>query len=228
MSLRIVIRAGVPRTAIRYLFLTIGIACLGVYSYAYLERVLYQNLESREFDRTLGLSAAALAASNDPITPIVGAGGSPARSMSSPRRLLPTALIGRLSVPRLHLSAMVREGIGRNTLQVAVGHIPATALPGQAGNVGVAGHRDTFFRRLKDLRTNDEIRFSTVSADFNYVVESLIIVGPEDVGVLAPSPENVLTMVTCYPFYYVGAAPKRFVVRARQVSPPTVPLSTVE
>jgi sortase A len=221
MSLRIVIPAGVPRTAIRYLFLTIGIACLGVYSYAYLERVLYQNLESREFDRTLGLSAA-------PITPIVGAGGSPARSMSSPRRLLPTALIGRLSARRLHLSAMVREGIGRNTLQLAVGHIPATALPGQAGNVGVAGHRDTFFRGLKDLRTNDEIQFSTVNGDFNYVVESLIIVGPEDVGVLAPSAENVLTMVTCYPFYYVGAAPKRFVVRARQVSPPTAPLSIVE
>jgi sortase A len=197
-----------------------------VYSYAYLERVLYQNLESREFDRTLGLSVAALAASNDPITPIVGVGHSPRKS--SPMGPLPTALIGRLSVPRLHLSAMVREGIDRKTLQLAIGHIPATALPGETGNVGVAGHRDTFFRGLKDLKTNDEIQFSTVNGDFNYVVESLIIVGPEDVGVLVPSAENVLTMVTCYPFYYVGAAPKRFVVRARQVSPPTAPLSTVE
>jgi sortase A len=123
---------------------------------------------------------------------------------------------------------MVREGIDRKTLQLAIGHIPATALPGGIGNVGVAGHRDTFFRGLKDLKTNDEIQFSTVNGDFNYLVESLIIVGPEDVGVLAPSAENVLTMVTCYPFYYVGAAPKRFVVRARQVSPPTAPLSTVE
>jgi sortase A len=227
MSLRIVIPAAAPRTAIRYLFLTIGIACLGVYSYAYLERVLYQNFESREFDRTLGRSIAVVVASNDQITPIVGAGRSPAKSMSSPRRP-PTALIGRLSVPRLHLSAMVREGIDRKTLQLAIGHIPATALPGETGNVGVAGHRDTFFRGLKDLRTNDEIQFSTVNGDFNYAVESLIIVGPEDVGVLAPSSENVLTMVTCYPFFYVGAAPKRFVVRARQVSPQTAPLSTVE
>jgi sortase A len=228
MSLRIIIPAGVPRTAIRYLFLTIGTVCLAVYSYAYLERVLYQNFESRKFDRTLGRSVAAIVASNDRITPIVGVGRSPAKSMSSPRRPPPTTLIGRLSVPKLHLSAMVREGIDRKTLRLAIGHIPVTALPGETGNVGVAGHRDTFFRGLKDLKTNDEIQFSTVSGDFNYVVESLNIVGPGEVGVLAPSAENVLTMVTCYPFYYVGAAPKRFIVRARQVSPPTAPLSTVE
>jgi len=226
MSLRIIIPAGVPRTAIRCLFLTIGTVCLAVYSYAYLERVLYQSFESREFDRTHSLSAAALVASSDPITPIVGVGLSPRKS--SPMRPPPTALIGRLSVPRLHLSAMVREGIGRKSLQLAVGHIPATPLPGQPGNVGVAGHRDTFFRGLKDLRKNDEIQFSTVNGDFKYAVESLIIVGPDEVGVLAFSSENVLTMVTCYPFYYVGAAPKRFVVRARQVSPQTAPLPTVE
>ena len=114
---------------------------------------------------------------------------------------------------------MVREGIDRDTLQLAVGHIPATALPGQAGNVGVAGHRDTFFRGLKDLRTGDEIQFSTLDGDFKYEVESLLIVEPDNVAVLAPSSENVLTLVTCYPFSYIGAAPKRFVVRARQVSP---------
>jgi sortase A len=116
---------------------------------------------------------------------------------------------------------MVREGIDRNTLQLAIGHIPATALPGQAGNVGVAGHRDTFFRGLKDLKTKDEIQFSTPSGDFKYVVESLMIVEPDNVAVLAPSSENVLTLVTCYPFSYVGTAPKRFIVRARQVSPQT-------
>ena len=75
---------------------------------------------------------------------------------------------------------MVREGIDRNTLQVAIGHIPATALPGQAGNVGMAGHRDTFFRGLKDLRIQDEIQFSTLSGDFKYVVESLIVVEPDN------------------------------------------------
>ena len=123
---------------------------------------------------------------------------------------------------------MVREGIDRDSLQLAIGHIPATALPGQAGNVGVAGHRDTFFRGLKDLRTKDEIQFSTLSGDFKYVVESLIIVEPDDVGVLAPSSEKVLTLVTCYPFSYFGSAPKRFIVRAMQVSAQTAPTSTVE
>jgi sortase A len=101
-------------------------------------------------------------------------------------------------------------------------------LPGQPGNVGLAGHRDTLFRPLKDLRIKDEIQFSTLSGDFKYEVESLTVVDPNNVGVLAPSHENVLTMVTCYPFFYIGAAPKRFVVRARQVSPQTLARSTVE
>ncbi len=123
---------------------------------------------------------------------------------------------------------MVREGIDTNTLLLAVGHIPATALPGQTGNVGVAGHRDTFFRELKDLRTGDSIQFTTLSGGFTYVVESLVVVEPDNVGVLAPSSENVLTLVTCYPFSYIGNAPKRFVVRARQVSPEAAPQSNVE
>lgn len=206
MRLRIIIPATAPLIVVRYFFLALAIACLGLYGYAYLERFLYQTYESREFDRTPDRSAAAFFASTDKIALIRRAGS-------------PTALIGRLSVPRLHLSAMVREGIGPNTLQLAIGHIPATALPGQAGNVGVAGHRDTFFRGLKDLRTKDEIQFSTLIGDFRYVVESLIIVEPDNVGVLAPSSEKVLTLVTCYPFSYIGTAPKRFVARARQVSP---------
>jgi sortase A len=92
----------------------------------------------------------------------------------------------------------------------------------------VAGHRDTFFRGLKDLKTGDEIHFSTLSGEFQYVVESLFIVDPDNAGALAPSSENVLTMVTCFPFYYVGAAPKRFVVRARQMPPPTLARSGVK
>ena len=84
------------------------------------------------------------------------------------------------------------------------------------------------FAALKDLRIKDEIQFSTLNGDFRYVVESLLVVEPDNVGVLAPSSENVLTLVTCYPFFYIGAAPKRFVVRARQVSPQTVARSTVE
>jgi sortase A len=226
MRLRIILPATARLTVVRYFFLALAIACLGLYSYAYLERVLYQTYESREFDRTPDRSAAA--ASNDQITPIGRVVRASRKSMPSSKLPSPTAPIGRLSVPRLHLSAMVREGIDGNTLQVAVGHIPATALPGQAGNVGLAGHRDTFFRGLRDLKTGDEIQFSTLSGDFQYTVESLIVVEPDDIGVLAPSPEHVLTLVTCYPFSYIGSAPKRFVVRARQVSPQTAPPSSVE
>ena len=112
---------------------------------------------------------------------------------------------------------MVREGIDDDTLSRAVGHIPATALPGHPGNVGLAGHRDTFFRGLRNLRKRDEIDFLTLDGNFKYRVESLKIVNPDNASVLAPSPENTLTLVTCYPFYYVGNAPKRFIVRAQQI-----------
>ena len=125
--------------------------------------------------------------------------------------------IGRIEIPRLGLSIVVVEGIGKTTLRRAAGHIPGTALPGQPGNVGISGHRDTFFRPLKDLKIKDEIQFSTVNGDFRYVVESLTVVDPNNVGVLAPTSENQLTLVTCYPFFYIGAAPKRFVVRAWQI-----------
>ena len=128
-------------------------------------------------------------------------------------------LLGRLAVPRLELSAMVNEGVDEATLALAIGHIPGTALPGLHGNVAVAAHRDTFFRPLKDLHPDDEIEFTTDQGEFRYRVTSLRIVDPEDVGVLRQSAEPELTMITCYPFDFFGHAPKRFVVRARQISP---------
>ena len=148
-------------------------------------------------------------------------GAAPRESSSSAPLLAPAiaadGLIGRIEIPRLLLSAVVVEGVDKTTLRRAVGHIPGTALPGQPGNVGLAGHRDSFFRPLKDVRLKDEIQLSTLRGNFTYEVVSQTVVAPTDVGVLAPTRENVLTMVTCYPFYYVGPAPKRFVVTARQV-----------
>jgi sortase A len=220
MKLRILIPAIAARTVVRYLLLTVGITCLAIYGYTWFVRELSQSYDSREFDRT-PKSVAVVAADGD-ITPIASPVGHPSRRADGASRRLSPAIIGRLSVPRLHLSVMVHEGIDSSTLQLAVGHIPSTAMPWQAGNVGVAGHRDTFFRGLKDLRSKDEVRFSTLNGDFKYVVESLMVVEPENVAVLASSAGNVLTMVTCYPFSYIGNAPKRFVVRARQVSPSTV------
>jgi sortase A len=127
-------------------------------------------------------------------------------------------LIGRLIIPRLHLSAMVREGVGEDTLRIALGHIPGTALPGQTGNIGVAGHRDTLFRRLQGIQSNDLIRLETVNGSYLYRVRKVAVVSPQKVSVLNAGLYPELTLVTCFPFYYVGSAPDRFIVTARQVS----------
>jgi sortase A len=113
---------------------------------------------------------------------------------------------------------MVKEGIDDRTLGLAVGHIPSTAMPGETGNVGLAAHRDNLFRNLKGVERDDEITLTTLDNTYVYRVASFTVVNPEDVSVLAPlAGERTLTLVTCYPFYFVGHAPKRFVVRARQV-----------
>jgi sortase A len=128
-------------------------------------------------------------------------------------------LIGRITIPRLHLSAIVREGVGRDTLGLAVGHIPGTSLPGQNGNVGVAGHRDTLFLGLRGIKANDLVQFETLEGSHVYQVKSTEIVKPRDVSVLQASRYSELTLVTCYPFNFIGSAPDRFIVKAREVSP---------
>jgi len=135
----------------------------------------------------------------------------------------PNGLVGRLSVPRLALTAMVRQGAGEDTLRFSLGHIPGTAFPGQVGNVGIAGHRDTLFRGLRNIRKDDLIEVETLRGKYFYQVESTAIVKPTDVGVLKAASYPQLTLVTCYPFYYVGSAPDRFIVKARQVRQPKSP-----
>jgi len=134
------------------------------------------------------------------------------------KRLENGLLIGRLRISRLKMAAMVREGANESTLRLAVGHVPGTALPGTIGNVGLAGHRDTFFRPLAKVRKNDAIDLETEQGTFRYLVTSTQIVSPRDVEVLKASGGKTLTLVTCYPFYYVGSAPKRFIVHAVEVT----------
>lgn len=203
----------------RYFFLALAIACLGFFGYTYFGRVLFQTYESWRFDRLPDRVGSPVAGSVQHATAVGRLDYAPRRSKHPLESLSSVSVIGRVSIPRLHLSAMVGEGVDAKTLRLSVGHIPTTALPGQTGNVGIAGHRDTFFRGLKDLRAKDEIVFSTLSGNFKYQVESLTVVDPDDLSVLAPSIENMLTMVTCYPFSYIGSAPKRFIARARQVLP---------
>jgi sortase A len=113
---------------------------------------------------------------------------------------------------------VVLQGTNSRMLRLGPGHIEGTPLPGEGGNSGIAGHRDTFFRGLKDIRKNDEIQFQAATGLFRYQVEWVKVVAPDDLSVLSPSSESALTLVTCYPFYFVGPAPKRFVVRAHSYS----------
>lgn len=129
----------------------------------------------------------------------------------------PDGLIGRLEIPRLGVSVMVVEGTGDPLLRRAAGHIAGTALPGEPGNVGIAAHRDTFFRPLRNIRGSDVITLTTGRATYRYRVVSTKIVSPADVAVLESDGTAVLTLVTCYPFYFIGAAPKRFIVRAEKL-----------
>jgi len=135
----------------------------------------------------------------------------------------PGDVLGRLDIPRLGLSVAVLQGTGSRMLRLGAGHIEGTPFPGEVGNSGIAGHRDTFFRGLKDIRKNDEIQFQTATGLSRYAVDWAKVVAPGDVSVLAPSTKSSLTLVTCYPFYFVGPAPKRFVVRAHMDPHPTLP-----
>jgi sortase A len=188
----------------RVLF-TIAIACLGYYGYVSAETALYQAFEERELDRIL-------ASVDAPTVEAPSPGGEPAPAAS--RAPAAGSTIGRLEIPRLGVSAVVRAGSDARTLRLAVGHIPGTALPGDTGNVGLAAHRDTFFRRLRDIRPDDEIVLTTPDGTFRYAVTGTKIVEPEDVWVLEPTAQPSLTLVTCYPFSFVGSAPQRFIVRA--------------
>lgn len=125
--------------------------------------------------------------------------------------------LGRIVVPRLGLEVMVADGIDARTLRRAAGHIPGTSRLGSGGNVGIAGHRDSWFRPLKDVRAGDEVVVTTPGAVSRYRVEWAEVVVPDDTSALRPTTYPALTLVTCYPFYYVGTAPDRFVVRARLV-----------
>jgi sortase A len=181
------------------LLLIVGIVLVGYYAYVSAESHLYQAYENRELDA------------------ILASAPKPAAGIASSRKVRRPAtgeVIGRVEIPRLDVSAIVRAGSDARTLQLAVGHIPGTALPGEHGNVGLAGHRDTFFRRLKNIKPDDRIRIVTPEGAFTYRVERTVVVQPNDVWVLEPTRSAILTLVTCYPFSYIGSAPQRFIVRA--------------
>jgi sortase A len=209
MKLRIVVPPNRTRKVVRLLLLLVGVTCLSIFSYSYLYRTAYQLYEGWQFDHE---ESAPLSQAHPTALPVVLP--DPDRAAPRTARSLPAGVIGRISIPRLHISAMVEEGVDDVTLFRAVGHIPGTALPGETGNIGIAGHRDTFFRSLKDLKPEDRIDVTTHSGSFHYTVDSLSVVEPTDINVLKSSAGQTLTIVTCFPFNYIGNAPRRFIVHA--------------
>ena len=195
--------ASSTRTALlRILELTlfvVGIGAVGWYATAHVAASREQASLSRELTR---LSAAAGAARAD-------VGKTEARAPA-----IAPASLWRIEVPRIKLSAIAREGVDTRTLRGAAGHIPGTALPGEHGNAAFAAHRDTFFAPLKSVRKGDDVLVTTPGGVFRYAVTSTRVVEPNDVSVLDPTPDTTLTLVTCYPFDYLGSAPQRFIVHA--------------
>jgi sortase A len=189
----------------RALFL-LAFALLGYYAYVQIEAHLYQALENRELDAILASAPPPALETNRP------AAGRPAATRRAPPA--PGSVIGRVEIPRLGVSTVIRAGSDARTLRLAVGHIPGTSMPGDGGNIGLAGHRDTFFRRLRDIKPDDEIRVVTPDGTFSFRVQRTDIVWPKDTWVLDDTGQPALTLVTCYPFTYIGSAPQRFIVRA--------------
>jgi sortase A len=170
--------------------LAAGLLSLAYAAYVVTGAKAYQAIEMRRFEET----------KDDAPNPALVEGGS----------------IGEIQIPRLGLTALVVQGDSEAILQHAVGHLVDTALPGEAGNIVLAGHRDTFFRPLKRVRAGDLITLRTRAGDFEYLVESTAVVPPSDLAVIQPTDRPTLTLITCFPFSYVGPAPDRFIVRARE------------
>jgi sortase A len=219
---------------VQYVALGLGVALLVFWGAAQVHRALSRNSDLERFDEARQEYAAR------PPTPTAIAAVTP-----GPTRTLPTELpvdsslwsadrvdgyeeslehdvglpLAVLRIPKIDLEVPVLAGIDELTLNRAVGHIAGTALPGDDGNVAIAGHRDGFFRGLKDVEVGDRLELETLTGSAAYVISDLLIVDPRDVYVLAPTKVPTVTLVTCYPFYYVGKAPRRFIVQARLETP---------
>jgi sortase A len=176
-------------------FLAGGVLALGYAAYVVIDAQTYQAIELRRFE-----------------------GARPAAAAEPP--LVEGGPIGEIRIPRLGLAVMVLQGDSTAVLRHAVGHLAETALPGESGNVVLAGHRDTFFRPLASVQVGDVITLNTRGGAFTYRVESTSVVPPGDLQVLRPTGRRTLTLITCFPFGFIGSAPNRFIVRAGEEDGP--------
>jgi len=189
--------------ALQRLCTALGLLCLAWYGVVEGQSIHYQQRESAGLQRAL--------VSHTTEHPTIER---PRRAVRPSATRSDHQLIGRLEIPRLNISVMVVDGDDLATLKRAAGHLPDTPLPWEFGNSAVAAHRDSFFRRLEDIKLSDRLTLTTPHGTFRYAVAKLRVVDPDDLSALAQTGRSSLTLVTCYPFRYVGPAPKRFVVRA--------------
>jgi sortase A len=185
---------------IRNVLFVVGVLALGYYGGVTLDTKIYQRHQTHRFQL-----AAKEAMSSRPVR-VTSPGVARYVQAGSP--------LGQIQIRKIGLAVMILEGTDQRTLRRAVGHIPETALPGEPGNVAIAGHRDTFFRNLRTLEKNDEIMVTTLDNTYHYLVDSSEVVEPTDIEVLKASDNATLTLVTCYPTWYVGPAPKRLIIHA--------------
>jgi sortase A len=201
----------------QFLFLALGILALSCCAIVLIDRWAFQAYQTRQFERALKDKKRSARDHSQAASFYSQQEADRARAESPAIKAVAGSPLGRIEISSIGLAAMISEGIDGKTLRLAVGHIPGTPLPGQRGNVGLAAHRDTFFRGLRNIHKDDEIILTTLRGSFRYTVDSTQVVEPDDIKVLAPTEDDFLTLVTCYPFYFVGPAPQRFIVRAHRI-----------
>jgi sortase A len=177
---------------ISFAFLLAGILAVTYASFVVLYGEAYQATELRKFEHPAPLT--------------------------EPHALQNGEVIGKIRIPRLAVQAVVVQGDDLSLLDQAVGHVPETAMPGEWGNVALAGHRDRLFRPLRDIHNGDTIFIDTPRQSLQYRVQSTFVVPATQLDVLRQSDTKELTLITCFPFTYIGHAPNRFIVRALQVA----------
>lgn len=187
----------------RNFFLIIGILMLGYYVYVWLDASIYQSYQSQKFQKAL---------QNRSESPSNGFAKMPPIENS-----IDGILLGRIEIYSIGISAMILEGSEESSLQRGVGHIIGTSLLCQKGNIVLSAHRDTFFKPLSNIKPNDEIILTTLKGYCRYQVDSIRVVEPDNIDVINDTGEDILTLITCYPFNYIGNAPQRFIVRAHNI-----------
>jgi sortase A len=197
----------------QWLLVAIGAASLGYVVYSFADAEVFQAYESWRLHRATVSSRQPSDVAPSSFRPTA----SITRAHVQHGAIVSGSALGRIEIARIGISVIIAEGTDARTLRRAVGHIRGTAFPGEVGNVAISGHRDTYFRPLRDIRLGDEIRVTTTEGVYLYRVDSMRVVGAQEVAVLNDSADSVLTLVTCYPFYFVGPAPKRFIVHAHRM-----------